>query len=298
MVPPFNEACVNGKVGDFVKVETVFGYHIIKITGKKDPVKKVRVALVNVPVMFSQKTYETEFNKAGQFVSKVMNAEAFDTVSANMGLNVMHSGDLTKMSEGIRGINDSRKIVQWLFDEKRQVGEVSDVFDFSDKLVVVLYKHQTPKGIKPLDDELKKFIKVLVMRDLKAKKLMEQYQGMTDLNAIAQKAASRVDTMDFLTFSAYSLQGWGPEPNVIGRMVVGEAGQNYGPVKGDQGIYFYVVDDKSIAPAPKNGYDFIANQEENFFRQSLRKDYNNNSTVELRALLDNADIQDFRQYFY
>ena len=39
MVPEFNEAVLKGAVGDIVKVETQFGYHIIKIAGKKDQAK-------------------------------------------------------------------------------------------------------------------------------------------------------------------------------------------------------------------------------------------------------------------
>jgi peptidyl-prolyl cis-trans isomerase D len=297
MVPEFNQACLEGKVGEFKLVETVFGFHIIKITGKKDPSKKVRVALMNVPVMFSQTTYEEVFNEASQFVSRARDAASFDSVSVNMGLSVMHSGDLNKMSEGIMGIPDSRKIIQWLFDEKRTLGEVSDVFDFNDKVVVVLYNENTPKGIKPLDDNLKEFIKVLVMRDLKAKKLMEEYSGMNDINAIAQKAGSKVDTAEYFTFSAYSLRGYGPEKEVEGRIFAAGINKLYGPVKGDQGIFFFIVDKENVAQEPANGVDFIISQEKSTFEQGLRKDYYNSNKA-LKAIIDISDIQDYRQYFY
>jgi peptidyl-prolyl cis-trans isomerase D len=277
-------------------VETVFGYHIIKITGKKDPVKKVRVALIDVPVMFSQPTYEKVFNEASQFVSRAGDAVSFDSVSMNMGLSVMHSGDLNKMSEGLRDVKDSRKIVQWLFDEKREVGDVSDVFDFNDKVVVVLYKHQTPEGIRPLDDDMKEFIKVLVIRDMKAKKLMDDYAGMSDGNAVSQKSGNKVDTAQYFTFSAYSLRGYGPEQNVEGRIFAADINKTYGPVKGDQGIFFFVVDKETLATAPANT-DFIKNQEKSMFDQRLRKDYFQ-SNAALRAIIDISDIKDYRQYFY
>ncbi len=297
MVPAFNQACLEGKVGEFKLVETYFGYHIIKITGKKEPVKKVRVAIVNVPLMFSQATYEKVFNEASEFVSRARDAAAFDSVSVNMGLSVMHSGDLNKMSEGLMGIPDSREIIQWLFKDETKLGTVSDVFDFSDKMVVVLYREKTPKGIKPLDDNLKDFIKVLVMRDLKAKKLMEQYGSEKDLNSVSQKSGNKVDTVDYFTLAAYSLRGYGPEPDVQGRMFASPVKAFKGPVKGDQGVYFYVVDKENKASVPKDGLGFIVNQEESLFKQRLRKDYNN-SNVALKAVVDASEIKDFRQYFY
>lgn len=297
MVPAFNKACLENNVGDIVKVETPFGYHIIMVTGKKEPIKKVRVALIDVPIMFSQKTYEKVFNEASQFVSRARDAAAFDSVSVNMGLSITESKDLTKMSNGILGVPDSRKIVQWLYNENTEVGKVSDVFDFNDKVVVCLYKHQTPEGVKPYDDEMKEFMKVLVTRDVKARLLTEEYANAKDLKAVATQSNSTVDTLDFMTFSAYSLKGYGPEPTVQGAMLASPLNQFLGPVKGDQGIYFFVVDAENKAQEAPQGYRFIGSQEESQFSQRLRKDYNN-SNAALKAVVDISDVEDYRQYFY
>ena len=297
MVAAFNKVCVEGNVGDFKKVETPFGYHIVKVTGKKTPVKKVRIAIINIPIIFSQKTYELAFNEASQFVSRARNAASFDSVSVNMALNVSHSNDLDKMANGIMGISDSRKIIQWLFDEKRELNEVSDVFDFSNVVVVALYNELTPKGIRPLDEKLKEFIKVLVIRDLKAEKLMKQYASLKDLNSIAIKAKSKIDTMDFLTFGTYSLQNYGPEPNVQGTMFSSKLQTLVGPIKGDQGIYFFIIDKETIAPVQKGSYEFVSQQEKSLFDQRLRKDYNNSNDA-LKSLIDISKIKDFRQYYY
>ena len=39
---PFNDACIKNKEGDLIVVETPFGYHVLKVTGKKRPRKKHR----------------------------------------------------------------------------------------------------------------------------------------------------------------------------------------------------------------------------------------------------------------
>jgi len=43
MVPAFNQACIDTKTGKVTLAETPFGFHVIKVTGKKDKVKKVKV---------------------------------------------------------------------------------------------------------------------------------------------------------------------------------------------------------------------------------------------------------------
>ena len=57
MVYAFNEAVYNTRIGDITLVETPFGFHIIKVTGKKEPVKKVRVGIINREVVASNETY-------------------------------------------------------------------------------------------------------------------------------------------------------------------------------------------------------------------------------------------------
>ncbi|MBN2745623.1 MAG: peptidylprolyl isomerase [Bacteroidales bacterium] len=297
MVPQFNEACLANNVGDIVKVETDFGYHILYITGKLEPKQKVQIAQIDIPITFSQDTYEKYFNEASSFVSVARDAAAFDTVAANLGLNIMSNNELNKMTNGIPGIENSREIVQWVFNDNLEVGQVSDVFDFNDKLVVALYNHQTPKGFSPLDDKLKERIKTLVMRDLKYKRLLEQFNDVKDLNAVAKLSNVPVDSTEFFTFSTYSLKDWGPEPNVQGRMFSAELNKFVGPVKGDQGIYFFVVTSENKTEDKNDSYKFIGQQEVSSFKQRLTKDYVM-SNAALRAIVDIAEIEDSRQYFY
>ena len=63
MVPTFNEAVINTKIGGVTIAESPFGFHVIKVTGKKDISKKIRVAMINLEVVASSETYQNILHK-------------------------------------------------------------------------------------------------------------------------------------------------------------------------------------------------------------------------------------------
>jgi len=70
MVRPFNEAVVKGNVGDIVVVETVFGFHVIQITGKTAPIQKVMAAFVYVPIEPSINTIRNVYAEVNQIFAR------------------------------------------------------------------------------------------------------------------------------------------------------------------------------------------------------------------------------------
>lgn len=297
MIPEFNEACIKGKVGDIVIVETVFGNHILKITGKKEPVRKVKVAIVDKKLAFSNNTYNKAYNEASKFVSTTTDSTSFDKNTTDKGIQVMHSGDLKLMDAGIQGLNGSRNAIQWAFREDTEIGKISDLFPYDDKIVVAILLKVKEKGISPLED-VKDFIKPLVIRDVKAKMMLEKYKNAgNDINAIAAKNNVMVDTFPNYTFGNYSLPTYGPEPSFQGRIYAMEKNKLYGPIKGDQGVYFVIVDSKTEAPKTNDNYMMTRSQAQMMFSQRITN-YMDKYGEPYKALEDKAEIKDFRYFFY
>jgi hypothetical protein len=272
-------------------VETNFGYHVLKVTGKKNEVEKVRLATINLPISFSKETHNEAFMAATQFAGRVHDLESFDTVSTNMQLNVMKGDYINATASEVMGLPKSRSIVRWMFKDDVNVGTVSDVFDMDDQIVVAVISGVVPKGYAPLNDEVKNYIKPLVIRDLKAKILLDKLQGQSDMYAVAAANNSTVDTANFITFTTYSLPKYGPEHNVQGHMFASETAKTYGPLKGDQGVYFYVVDEITPAPANTANYRFTREQLINTFQPTVEQGV-------INALSEKAEIKDFRKYVY
>jgi len=286
MVPEFNQACLDGNKGDITIVETSFGYHVIRIDDKQEATDKIQIAKVDLPIVFSQETFNKVYGEAIKFAALNQTYESFDTSSANQGLAVRKSNFVNNLSSGINGLKNSRDVVKWIFEDDVTKGSVSSVFDFENQVMVAAVTEINPKGILPLEN-VKESITVLVMRDLKAKKLIEKLNGK-DLD-IAQSMSANVDTIT-LSFASYSIPNYGPEQNVQGRMFNCEANKTMGPIKGDQGVYMFKVLDKGNTPEQK---DLKQYQDRSYSTFSQRV-----NTSAYQALEENATIDEFLYFFY
>lgn len=291
MVPEFNSAVLNGNLGEIKKVETVFGYHIIKITGKKDPSVKIRYASVDRRIEASSKTYETIYNEASEFAAQNNSIEKFEKTVKDKGLDMRKAERLDQMANQIPGVTNAREVVRWAFNKDTKKGDVSNVFDTDGSYVVATLKSSLEKGFVPLE-VLKDAIKPLVLRDKKAEiitdKLNKQLAGNTDITKISSVYPATVDTVD-VSFSSANIPNYGHEAKLTGRIFAAPQAQLTGPVKGDQAVYMFIL--KEMKPAPETK-DF-----ENQKRQMAM--YFSSRVNSIPGILEKkANIKDNRVLFY
>ncbi len=292
MVGPFNQAVLDGKVGEFKVVETQFGFHVIKITGKTTPVKKVRVAFVKRGMEASSRTMQAIYSEASQFSSQVKDEETFDTLVKQKNLAKRLAERISVEQNSLPGLQNAREIVRWAFDEKREVGDVSNVFDLEGRYIVAILKQVREKGTPTLD-QLKTFIEPLVKREKKAEKLIEQINGeiksLSDLERNYPALAMNVDTTD-ITMGANAIPGFGKEDEVIGTIFTLNEGSMSKPIKGNQGVFIVVVD-KLIKATPKDDYTPEKKMLSNAFITRSQREIG-------EALKKRAEIEDHRLFFY
>jgi hypothetical protein len=295
MIPEFTNAVITGEVGEFKVVETSFGYHIIKVTGKKSLSKKVKMAICDKKMTFSQETYDKAYNEASKFASLTKDSSKFEKNTTDMGLQVNHSGPVRIMDAGLQGINGSRTAIQWAFNKETEVGDVSTIFAYEDKICVAVLKEIKEKGISSLED-VKDFIKPLVIRDLKAKQIMDKFKTAgSDLYAFAATNNTVVDTFPQFSFGSYSLPKYGPEPSVQGRIPALKLNKISGPFKGDQGVYFVIVDSKTDPMPVTDNYKSLIQQGQMMMQQRI-SGYDRFGEA-YNAIEDKADVKDYRHFF-
>jgi parvulin-like peptidyl-prolyl isomerase len=290
MVGPFNEAVMNAKEGDIVKTETVFGFHVIKVTGKKNPVKKVRVAVVRRAVEPSSKTFQDTYMQASTFAGENNTREKFETAVTTLGLNKRSATYLREMGNNIPGIENPREIIRWAYYEGIKLGEVSPVFDVGGSYVVATLTTIREKGTMPLE-QMKENIRTFVMNEKKAEIIKQRIGSGGDIYQIARDNNSKVDTNLTLTFSSRNLPGFGSEYQVIGEVFSLAQGEQSGPIQGN-GAVFVVKVDRFYEPAAPANYNQNRDQMIAAFRSRVT------SNAMFTALQKKADIIDNRLMFY
>ena len=292
MIYPFNQACLNGKVGDKVIVESIYGYHVLEITGKKEPVAKARVAIIKRAIDPSSKTIQDIYAKASKFTAENANLQAFENSASKQGLTKRSADYVRQMDNNLSGLEQAREIVRWGFEEKTKVGDVKD-FEVETRYVVAVLKLARNKGIPSLD-EIKQEITAIARKDKKAeiltKKINEAKGSGISIEQIASKLNTKVDTAKGITFASASLPGTGPEPLVIGTVFTLKNGALSQPLKGEKGVYIVSIDNiaEPIANADIRGE--YMQEARNFMARVSYELY--------MSLLKGAEVNDNRKLYY
>lgn len=292
MVPSFNNACVNGKVGDVVLIESQFGYHVINITGKTAPVKKVRMAIVARKVEAGNETFAKSYSEASSFAGDNTTTEAFEKAITTKGLNKRTMERIRPNDGQLPGIENAREVIRWAFNKKSEKGMVSQVFDCTGKYVVATLKMIREKGIAPLE-QIKNDIKTLVMREKKAEVLlakMDKVVASKNFIQMASTLSSKIDTIQNITFASPNLPFYGREPAVVGTAFGLKKDQISKPIKGEVAVFLIKIDEVSPAVAAVN-YDNEKSVIANNFRSRVYREV-------YQTIMDKTKIVDNRIVFY
>lgn len=296
MVPAFNQAVIDSKVKSVTSAETPFGFHVIKVTGKKEPVRKVRVAIVEKLVEPSTQTFQDVYLKASDFIAKAKSDDAnneFSKIASDNSLNARVKNNLNGMDNNMPGLDYSREIIRWVFSERTSVNDISTVFTVENKYVVATLKAIHEEGFAELED-VKSRIERKVRDGKKAELLMSKFEqalnGASDINQVASKLSLKVDTVKSATFATFNIPGFGREPQVVGTLFGLEKGAMSRVVKGNVGLFVVQVDNVTSVSVP-----------EDLSRQKTQLTSRYKSLIMREAaqvMQDKADIEDNRISFY
>lgn len=242
MVKPFNDFIFNNPVGTTGVVETDFGYHVIKVTGKNEA---IRVATIAQPIEPSEATTDAIFTKASKFE---MDAEdkPFADIAKELGLTVVPVNRLLAGDESVQGVGNQRAIVQWAFAKDTEVGDVKK-FDVPQGHVIARLKNKNEKGLLSMEEA--KTTVMPIIRDMKKAEIIKKKMAGTTLEAVSQKAGAAVATATDVTFAAPMVPNVGPEPKVVGKAFGLAAGKTSGLIEGKMGVF--MVRTKSVVKAPE-----------------------------------------------
>ena len=214
---------------------------LYNVKDKKAPKTVYEYAEVSYRVLPSEETTRGLRNALNSFVANNQNSKDFAENAIKAGYTAIES-QLTVDMPQIDRIPYTRKAIQWAFNAK--AGEVSPIFDKenNDKMLVVTLDEVLDNKYTPVSDPaVKMLLTSLIRNDKKAEKIIADFNGKAnDLNGYASIMGVQVDSVK-CNFAQPFIPGAGYEPALVGAISAAEPGKLVGPVKGQNGVFYFQV---------------------------------------------------------
>lgn len=294
MVKEFEDAAMNGKVGDIVgPIKTQFGYHIIKIKDKSR--KEFKFAEIKKAVTAGQRTKDIARKKAQEFLADVENGAIIDSLAKHMTMPLLTTPEISK-GGFVPGAGQNKNIIEFgLANKKSKIYGPTKVqggyalYMITDKIAEGYKNYDSIKVtmIKPKVAQVKKFNFIQkVAGDMRSK--------ITGGDILALTTSFPVYT--FGTADSISISK--PDPklgldyplyNTVFSMKPGEVSN---PIKGTRGYYIAVLN--WITPFDQN--DYVVKQTD--IRKQLMGTKKQQAVQEwMTNLTNNAKIEDNRDKY-
>lgn len=279
-----NEDVVNTPVDGYfkVKIPQKVGYFIVKVTGKSTPEKKYSVALITRNIVASEKTSNDIYNAANKFAGQNRTYDEMIAAASNENLSV-RSEMISMMMNQLGSIQNARSIIQWAYEKETGIGDVAaQVYTVDNGYVVCALKDIYKVGTlsyeqaRPMFEQQARNEK---KKDVLMAKAEKAAQGATNVETVAAKLATTVDTVAGVSFNAYYFGKFGMEPMAQASVAINAAKGNkkvLAPIRGANGVYVMqiantVKNEASNAEAVRSMMEQQAMQKTNAVMYVLRE---------------------------
>ena len=228
------EPAFAGKRGTRFTVAQGMGEQTYEIMDIGKPTPKVKLAILAREVTPSSKTYSIIYNNAKQFIVNNGDAEALETAAQEAGMAVIPQYNLTKTTDKIGQLKNSRPIVRWAFEAKE--GQVSDVFECGQQFVVAALTEVNDGEYRPLN-AVRAELTYEATNNAKAAYIKKQLKGAESLEAAAEKMGQKIQSVERVTLADSRFGTAGMEPAVIGKTIALGENALSEPIQGNMGVF-------------------------------------------------------------
>lgn len=294
MVKEFEDAAMNGKVGDIVgPIKTQFGWHLIKIKDKSK--KEFKFAEIKKPVTAGQRTKDIARKKAQEFLSDVEAGAIIDSLAKNMMMPLLSTPEISK-GGFVPGAGQNKNIIEFGLTNKKS--KIYGPAKVQGGYAVYMITDKIAEGYKNYDS-----VKIALVKPKVA-----QIKKFNYLQKVASDLRSKVTGGDILALqtmfpqnlfgTADSVSISKPDPklgldyplyNTVFSMKPGEVSN---PIKGTRGYYVAVLN--WVTPFDQN--DYVVKQTD--IRKQMLGTKKQQAVQEwMTNLTNNAKIEDHRDKY-
>jgi len=286
MVPPFEKAAFEGKVGDMPIVVSQFGVHLIYITDQTKPRNRYLIASVDRVIEPSKATSDEGYKMASRISIERNTLDKFDVTDEEPQPQSVEG--LRLEDDNVGPLGPSREIVRWAYDA--EVGDVSSPFELENRFVVVALTGIHEKGTMTFETA-KPLIRPEVIKQKKADRFIEELDSYSSLEDAASKIGTSIQRAQDVRFANNALPGGlGREPELVGSVFSLDQGETSKPIIGNRGVFVARVDVVNDAPQDR---DLAIEKREVSGTLAGRVD----RTV-FEALKKEAGVEDYRGRYY
>ncbi len=227
------------------------GAVVVQVLDRRKIVTKYNVAIVKLPLEFSQKTYNDELGKFNRFLAQNKDVASIEKNAAKSGYIVTDLPGYTPVQNIIPqriGGSQSKDCARWIFDEAK-AGDVSKLYECgrdNDHLLVVCVTATNKKGYLPWDNaQVKDFLTAAVKQQKKAEKAKALAKNAKSVADLQRVKGAMTATLTAQTFAGYPQVGGVnvPEPKLAGALAKTAKGQTTPLVEGSAALYIAKVTD-------------------------------------------------------
>ena len=295
-VKPFAEFCKNAQKGEVGVVKTQYGFHVIKMMEAPSDIK-IKYTEQILDITAGSETVKAVAKASREFKNAVENdAVKFDKVQEQKNMIPRLLRDVQTSTTQFASIDDPsdvKQILGWLFESKRNSGDVSDVFSFTSRHVVMKVEVAKHIGYSKVED-VKSQIEPLVRQELKGKKIAEKFESAIAKAKTPQDLMKMVNGMlipaDDLRMGQRMIPQLNAELRILGAAFGSELNKFSKPVIGKDYTAVVFMTKRTPIQVPKT----VANSPDPY--AFMNSGQYMMGVVE-RTLKNRAEIQDFRYKF-
>src|SRR5690606_24005029 len=207
MVEPFENASFGAEIGEVVgPIETQYGYHIIEVLNRSD--QEVKIVDFAESLRPSSSTLSSAEDRLEDLKYFTEEGGDFGAEVAQQGFN-LQSVTIEAEQTAIPGIGYSGSLSRFLAEAEQ--GDVSDVLELNNQLIVAYVDEITPAGYRPFDEvraEVEARAYVEAKREILRQRLSQAYEQQ-GLEGAANALGVQLRTASNISFNNLEVSGIG-----------------------------------------------------------------------------------------
>ena len=287
-LPTGFDAIFSAKVGQPFILQSNIATHIVEVTEAAAPALYKQVALFQKEVISSKETFNKYYNDANR-VATLAGGKLANYRAACDSIGVYsHTQNITESTDSYGSIGHAKEVTRWAFDNKP--GKVSNIITVDNNyFFVVAVKDAHKEGIAPVSEvasQIKNQLYIDKYAEKRKAEVAEKIAGLTDLEAIAEKLGTAVNTQNDVAFASMNARSL--DPKFVGAIAAAPEGKLCGPVAGAIGTYVFKVTGR------ETGSFYTESDAKNANAQIMN--YNIQNIV--NVMMQDAGVKDNRARFF